>query len=110
MVCVMGRHGCVTAREMTDALVQINDRIALAAIDENRVVTFFCECGDCLAIDVHLTLNGHEEIRAREDLIFAPGHETAGHYRKPDLPKEGWWRDRLVRGLGGIADARLPLS
>ena len=71
---------------MTEALVQINDRIALSPLaDQNGAVMFFCECGHCLAAEVSLTLDEHDEIRAREDLIFAPDHETAGCYRKPNL-------------------------
>jgi len=113
----------VTAAEMTEALVQINDRIALSPrADHTHAVTFFCECGNCLADDVSLTLDEHDEIRAREDLIFAPDHETGGSYRKPNLGHvtsrrpntdvyesvwdEGWWRGSLIRGLDGIAVAR----
>jgi hypothetical protein len=51
---------------MTDALVQINDRLARAARSQGSSETmFFCECGNCLAEDVRLSLDEHEEIRAR---------------------------------------------
>ena len=66
---------------MTDALGQINDRLARAArANELSSASFYCECGNCLAEDVPLSLEEHEEIRARDDLIFAPGHEL----RRPD--------------------------
>src|SRR5262249_58598318 len=72
-----GNRRCMTAAEMTDALVQINDRLAEAArVKGSAAMTFFCECGDCLADEVRLSLDEHEEIRAREDLVFAPGHEA----------------------------------
>lgn len=50
----------MTAAEMTEALVQINDRLATAARAKGSPATmvFFCECGDCLAEDVWLTLEG----------------------------------------------------
>ena len=67
---------------MTDALVQINDRLARAATANGfATATFHCECGECLAQDVPLTLDEHEEIRARDDLIFAPGHDAPRRYR-----------------------------
>jgi hypothetical protein len=67
---------------MTDALVQINDRLARAATESGfDTATFHCECGECLAEDVRLSLDEHEEIRAREDLIFAPGHDAPRRYR-----------------------------
>ena len=63
------------AAEMSDALVQINDRLARAAAASGfDSAVFHCECGDCLAEDVRLSLDEHDEIRAREDLIFAPRH------------------------------------
>ena len=69
---------------MTDALVEINDRLADAARGGGTVgVTFFCECGECLAEEVPLPLDEHEEIRVREDLIFAPGHDAPRRYRQP---------------------------
>lgn len=69
---------------MTDALVQINDRLVKAARDRGRArVTFYCECGNCLADEVRLTPDEHEEIRVREDLIFAPGHDPPRRYRRP---------------------------
>lgn len=68
---------------MTEALVQINDRLGAAARAGEPVTYFYCECGDCLAEDVLLSLDGYEEIRDREDLIFAPGHEAPRRYRKP---------------------------
>ena len=67
----------VTAAEMTEALVQINDQLAqVARAKRSATITFFCECGDCLAEEVPLSLDEHEEIRAREDLIFARGHDA----------------------------------
>lgn len=67
---------------MTDALVQINDRLARAATASGfATATFHCECGECLAEDVRLTLDEHDELRARDDLIFAPGHDAPRRYR-----------------------------
>lgn len=67
---------------MTDALAQINDRLARAARAGGlATATFHCECGDCLAVDVPLSLDEHDEIRAREDLIFASGHDAPRRYR-----------------------------
>jgi hypothetical protein len=66
---------------MTDALVEINDRLARAVRAEGgAAVTFFCECGECLADEVPLSLDEYEEIRVREDLIFAPGHDAPRRY------------------------------
>ena len=82
---------------MTDALVQINDRLAcVARAKQSATITFFCECGDCLAEAVPLSLDEHEEIRAREDLIFAPGHETQENYRPAP---GGVARDILARSI-----------
>lgn len=65
----------MNAAEMTEALVQINDRLAQASRSSGfEMAVFHCECGECLAEDVRLSLDEHEEIRAREDLLFAPGH------------------------------------
>ena len=65
----------VKAAEMTEALVQINDRLARAARASGfEAAVFHCECGDCLAEAVRLSVEEHDEIRAREDLIFAPEH------------------------------------
>jgi hypothetical protein len=87
----------VTAAEMTEALVQINDRLAWAARAEGSPeAMFFCECGDCPAEAVRLSLDGHEEIRAREDLIFAPRHDAQRNY--PDWASRAW-RDVLVRSM-----------
>jgi hypothetical protein len=62
---------------MTDALVQINDRLAQASRASGfDSAVFHCECGDCLAEDVRLSLDEHDEIRAREDLIYAPKHSV----------------------------------
>ena len=70
---------------MTDALVQINDRLANAARAKgSATVTFFCECGNCLADEVRLSLDEHEEIRAREDLIFAREHDAPRRYKQPE--------------------------
>ena len=64
------------------ALVQTDDRFARAATAGGlATATFHCECGKCLAQDVRLTLDEHDEIRAREDLIFAPGHDAPRRYR-----------------------------
>ena len=69
---------------MSDALVQINDRVAEAArVRDVPAARFHCECGHCLAEDVRLSIDEHEEIRAREDLIFAPGHDAPRRYRVP---------------------------
>jgi hypothetical protein len=46
---------------------------------------FYCECGDCLAEAVSLSLDEHDEIRAREELMFAPGHDAPEPYRWPQL-------------------------
>lgn len=63
------------AAEMTEALVQINDQLALASRGSGfDSAVFHCECGECLAEDVRLSIEEHDEIRAREDLIFAPRH------------------------------------
>ena len=67
---------------MTEALVQINDRLAEAAGASGfSMAVFHCECGECLAEDVRLSLDEHDEIRAREDLIFASGHSVSRRYR-----------------------------
>ncbi|HET8751959.1 MAG TPA: hypothetical protein VFM43_05485 [Gaiellaceae bacterium] len=74
----------MTAAEMTDALVEINDRLARATRAHDLVAAnFFCECGNCLAENVPLSLEEHEEIRVREDLIFAPGHDAPRPDRLP---------------------------
>jgi hypothetical protein len=71
---------------MTDALAQINDRLADAArAAGSRGFIVFCECGDCLAEEVPLSLDEHAELRAREDLVFAPGHDAPRRYRQPSL-------------------------
>ena len=80
---------------MTEALVQINDRLGAAARAGEPVTYFYCECGDCLAEDVLLSLDGYEEIRDREDLIFAPGHEAPGRYRKPS-PSHSSYRPQAL--------------
>jgi hypothetical protein len=99
---------------MTDALVQINDRLAAAATAKgSATMTVFCECGSCLADEVPLSLDEHEEIRVREDLIFAPGHDAPRRDRQPIrvIPRTNgssrdWraidsmdWRDLLTRSL-----------
>jgi hypothetical protein len=87
----------VTAAKMTEALVQINDRLAwVARAKRSAAITFFCECGDCLAEDVRLSLDEHEEIRAREDLIFASGHDAQRDYRSAG---GGMARDLLAGSL-----------
>jgi hypothetical protein len=88
---------------MTEALVQINDRLAGAARAKgSTAATFFCECGDCLAEDVPLSLDEHEEIRARDDLIFARGHD-AQLQRVYRSPVGGAARDVLTRSLTRFA-------
>jgi hypothetical protein len=83
-VSAPGNQRSVTAAEMTDALVEINDRLARAARAHERMTAgFFCECGNCLAENVPLSLEEHEEIRDREDLIFAPGHDASRPQRLP---------------------------
>jgi hypothetical protein len=98
----------VTSAEMTEALVEINDRLGAAARAGEPVTFFFCECGDCFAEDVLLSLDGYEEIRDREDLIFAPGHDAPRRYRKPSPSQSGYpsdvleavpWRDVFVAAL-----------
>lgn len=105
----------MTAAEMTDALVRINDRLVEAArAREDETFTGFCECGDCLAEDVLLTVDGHEEIRAREDLIFADGHDAPRRYRTPNLPEHKplspWSRSALVQSLSGMMAPRMGLG
>ena len=79
-----GNRTSVTPAEMTDALGQINDRLARGArASELSGATFYCECGSCLAEHVTLSLEEHDEIRAREELIFAPGHELRPSDRMP---------------------------
>ena len=76
---------------MTDALVEINDRLARAAGTRGGAAAeFFCECGECLAEEVPLSLDEHEEIRVREDLILAPGHDVSRRYR----PRQQAYPDR----------------
>jgi hypothetical protein len=93
---------------MTDALVQINDRLAQAASSNGSAsITFFCECGDCLAEEVPLSLDEHEEIRTREDLIFAPGHDAPRRYRQPpDIARasNGFGRERQTFDSAGLRD------
>ena len=73
----MGTVKGMKAAEMSDALVQINDQLARAARASGfDAAVFHCECGDCLAEDVRLSVDEHDEIRAREDLIFAPEHAS----------------------------------
>jgi hypothetical protein len=96
----------VDAAQMTDALVQINDRLAKAATASGfATATFHCECGACPAEDVRLSLDEHDEIRAREDLIFAPGHDGPRLYRPvADSPARPAWRG------GGSAEAEDELG
>jgi hypothetical protein len=114
-IALYGNGRTVTAAEMTDALVQVNDRLAIAARAKgSTAVIFFCECGDCLAEGVYLSLDEHEEIRAREDLLFAQGHDAPLRYRPTtrlstlarefsrDRPEV--WRDLLVRNLNRAAE------
>ena len=75
---------------MTEALVQINDRLGAAARAGEPVSRFFCECGACLAEGVILSLDDYEEIRDREDLIFAPGHEAPRPCRKPSPSRSSY--------------------
>jgi len=87
---------------MTEALVQINDRLARAALAKgSATTTFFCECGDCLAEGVPLSLGEHEEIRAREDLIFAPGHDARRAGRSAG---GGGARDMLTTSIARFAE------
>jgi hypothetical protein len=76
---------------MTEALVQINDQLAQAARASGfDAAVFHCECGDCLAEDVGLSLEEHDEIRAREDLIFAPEHNApTGRAKRADSARQG---------------------
>ena len=78
---------------MTEALVQINDRLAFAAREAGlAMATFHCECGECLATEVPLSLEDQDEIRAREDLIFAPGHDAPRRYRALNRGRLTRWR------------------
>lgn len=90
---------------MTDALVQINDRLAEAARTRgSATMTFYCECGDCLADEVRLSPDEHEQIRAREDLVFAPGHDAPRRYRQPGRRasrSNGSGRDRRATSRPG---------
>ena len=87
---------------MTDALVQINDRLARTARAQgSSEALFFCECGNCLAEDVRLSLDEREEIRAREDLIFAPGHDSQRDSRSEP---GGVARDILTRSIVRFAE------
>jgi hypothetical protein len=103
---------------MTDALVEINDRLANAARAKgSATATFFCECGDCLALEVPLPLDEHEELRVREDLIFAPGHEVPRRHHPPtgitsrsdgssrdqDAVDSAEWRELLMTSLLRVA-------
>ena len=99
-----GTTRSVTAAEMTDALVQINDRLARAArAQKSSGAAFFCECGNCLAEEVLLSLDEQEEIRAREDLIFAPGHDSQGDYRSEP---GGVARELLTRSIVRFAERK----
>ena len=81
----------MNSAEMTDALVQVNERLAHAARASGfDVAVFHCECGVCLAEDVQLSLDEHEEIRAREDLIFAPGHSGSATLPQPLVSTVLW--------------------
>ena len=94
----------VTAAEMTDALGQINDRLARAArANERSSGNFYCECGNCLAENVPLSLEEHDEIRAREDLIFASGHEL----RRPGRTPQRVSSASTQTGTLGFAESRL---
>jgi hypothetical protein len=76
---------------MTDALVEVNNRLAHAARASGfGMAVFHCECGDCLAEDVRLSLDEHEQIRAREDLIFAPGHSCSTTLPRPLVSTVLW--------------------
>ena len=103
---------------MTDALVHINDRLAQAARAQGfPAASFYCECGDCLAEAVPLSLEEHDEIRAREDLVFAQSHDTPARYRHPAPPSvsppewvaldSGEWRAALTRSLMRVVAARV---
>ena len=107
---------------MTDALVEINDRLAAAATSRgSAAATFFCECGECLAEDVFLSLDEHDEIRARDDLIFAQGHDAPRRYRQPARtpvsaghPGDDWstlfdsgeWRGVLTKSAMRLTERR----
>ena len=96
------------APALTEALAQINDKLAAAARDDSEVI-FFCECGDCLAENVRLSLDEFDRIRAREDIVFAPGHDVqradpgkdlstgSRQALKPRPPRP--WRGPLLHGI-----------
>jgi hypothetical protein len=67
------------AAAMTAALASVNNKIAAAAPDASGAI-FFCECGDCQAEKITLSLDEYDQIRAREDLVFAPGHDAQRTY------------------------------
>ena len=92
---------------MTEALVLINDRLADAAGARGAAgATFYCECGDCLAEELSLSLDQHEEIRVREDLIFAAGHDAPRRYRRPTRKAFEFsdWRGIVTANLSRLAD------
>lgn len=59
---------------LSAAATRINDRLAQTAMQERSGVTFICECGKCGLTFVALQLDEFDEIRARDDLVLAPGH------------------------------------
>jgi hypothetical protein len=64
----------MAAVDLTPAMQRINKTLAQQARREGGRVTFVCECGRCGGELVPITLEQYDEIRAREDLIVAPGH------------------------------------
>jgi hypothetical protein len=93
----------MTAAEMTDALVLVNDRLAAAAeLRGIPYIRFFCECGNCVAEEVPLSLDEHEEIRAREDLIYAAGHEA------PRVPGSRHHEIGASSGSGSVSSTTRP--
>lgn len=106
---------------MTEALVHVNDCLATAAKARgSTAVSFFCECGDCLAEGVYLSLDEHEEIRAREDLVFARGHDAPTRYRPTtrlsslthefSRERADAWRELLARNLTRAAELAVPFQ
>jgi hypothetical protein len=59
---------------LSRGIVEINDRLAAMAPTDQSRVTFLCECGSCLAVEVSLSFDQFDELRAREEPVLAPAH------------------------------------
>jgi hypothetical protein len=69
-----GNANGVDQATLARGIVEINDRLAAMAPTDQSVVTFLCECGNCLAVGVTMSLEQFDQMRAREELILAPNH------------------------------------